>query len=273
MPIGWRLGPSAILLSIVLPLELGAQQITGRIVGSDTGDGVALALVEVFDEADDQLGATFSGGDGRFRIDLPSAGGPFRLAISALSHQGVTVSVPRVLSDETVALADIALDPAPIPLQGLVVESRRSRITLGQEAIRRHQLLGEGTFLAGAMIEAAKPNSLTQYIAAATGLFVDFRDGPAGVLKNLQASTGYECVIVMVNRWPLNIPGLEAGDPPLGFPTLDDIPVAWIGGVEIFNDYNEVPNLYLPDAILDQGFITPPEYCGFVNVWLWNSWR
>jgi hypothetical protein len=69
----------------------------------------------------------------------------------------------------------------------------------------------------------------------------------------------------MVNRWPLNRPG-GPGEPPIGFRSLDDIPLESIAGIEIFNDYNDVPELFASDAIDDMYF------CGFVNVWTTNSW-
>jgi hypothetical protein len=247
---------------------LAAQVITGRVVDAETGDGLPAALIEVFDSTEARVGVALAERDGDFRVELERAGGPFRLEAGSLTHPRGSIDLLMVADDEILALAQIRLEAAPIPLDPILVEGLRSRLTPGGEWVRRHQLLGKGTFLPGAVVEAHGPASLGGYLANASGLWVRYDERGSPTLRNPESTTMSDCVITLVNRWPLNRPGIDGG-PPLGFRSLDAIPLDWIAGIEIYNDYRDVPQGYWWDA-------APPdstEQCGLVNIWLWNSWR
>lgn len=227
-----------------------AQEVRGRAVADDGGEGIATALVEMFDENGDRVGAVVTGDEGRFRLELSRTGGPFVLDVWALGYRRATLDSLFVYPSRPLDLGEIRLETSPIGLDTLRVQARRRGLVPGRELVRRRQLLGRGTFLSGAVLEADDPESLVQYLADASGLVV--LSYPT--LHSPDAWGG--CMEVHINHWP----GL------MGYGNIDHIPLEHIAAVEIYSSPDDIPKEKLIN--LDTAF----NGCGLVNIWLWNSW-
>lgn len=249
-----------LLAALTLPPGLvaqdpeGEQALTGRVVEAGTGSGIEGVILEVFDEDGARVGMGLTGNGGRFRVALVRSGGPFLLQVFAMSHEQGEVEDIHVRPDEVLELDDIVLEAAPVQVDTLRVQVQ-GRLT-GRERVRRRQLLGQGTFLAGAVIQQDNPYYLTNYVAEAAGLMVRF--GVRGRSARLENPRSIRpCMTVHVNHWPIS---------QSGFGSLDEIPLRWIAAVEIYNTWDETPEDARMMSNTDWGG------CGLVNVWLWNSW-
>jgi hypothetical protein len=242
----------ACLLLVLAPSALQAQAISGRFVDATTQDGIASVRVEVRRADGILIGAAASDGQGVFRVELREGGGPLRLEFDHIAYDGPGLDSLFVGADEILALPAVLLEPSPILLDSLIARAPSAPwVTLGEEWIRRNQILGRGTFLAGAIIEIVKPASLTEHIAASAGLSVITTPGGYKSLWYPQSRNGRNCIEVMLNRWPLLYP-------------IDYIPLAGVAAVEIYRDAADVPQAYAWDH---------NPTCGVVNIWLRNSWR
>lgn len=252
----WRLKGAAFLVAMMLtplarPCSIHAQAIVGRVVDGVTGEGVPTVSVEVRDSDDGILGTDVSGEAGLFRVLLAVGGGPFRLETTHMAYGESAVDSLFVGESEEVILPAIRLEPAPIALDPIVARAPPPpRVTRGQEWIRRHQLEGKGAFFAGAILEVLNPPSLTEYIAAQTGLSLSIGSRGQKGLWHPDSRNGEDCIVVRLNRWPLTYP-------------IDEIPIAGVAGIEVYKDAIDVP----------LGYAWDHGKCGLVNIWLWNSWR
>lgn len=273
----------ALLAGMVLlagPHPLQAQAVTGRVVDARNGAEIERAVISAFDVDDERVGGAVSGEGGRFLVTL-DPGGPYRFTVEALSYDSATVSSIHVEAFRTDDVGEIRLVPAPLALDTLLGEgTRRPR---GRDRVQRRQMLGTGTFLAGAIIEHDNPQSLTHYLGDAAGLPVryigvsghraraaDFtRSRTPSVLQNRipRAITSTprlsspraprNCMTITINHWPIQSSGHRS---------LDDIPLSSIAAVEIYETPREVPE----EAIF--GIDHHWQGCGVLNVWLRGSW-
>ncbi len=243
------------MVGLLPTAAVDAQVVTGRVVAADTARGISGAFVQVFDQDDDRVVFGTTDAEGRFTLQLDSVGGPFRLQIDAFGYSRASMELPPVPPGDTLNLPDVAIPPEPIALDELEVQTDARGLPPGREWVRRHQLLGRGTFLSGAFIALDAPHQLGQYIADRTELWFGPRPGGGGrpVLFNPRGARS-QCVSVRVNRWPLGRSG---------FRSIDDIPLDWIAAIEIYEAQSDVPDRYA---------IEWPGNCGLVQVWLWNSW-
>lgn len=165
-----------------------------------------------------------------------------------MNHHRARVDSIHVRLDEIVELDEIVLEIAPIGIDTLQVEVQ-GRVT-GRERVRRRQILGKGTFFAGAVLEAANPYYISNYLAEETDLISRF-----GALTN--PNSVRDCMAIHVNHWPIG---------KTGFSSMDEIPLDWIAAVEVYDTFDDTPE----DARMLSN--TAWGGCGLVNVWLWNSW-
>lgn len=245
-------------LGLVLTGSLGhsllaAQVVSGRVIDGNSASAIQSVLVQVLDTDGTQVGAAFSGSDGRFRVELSGGGGVFQLRAETLLHHPSVVDSVQVGIDEMVVVPDIVLELAPILLEDVRVEVERSRLTPGSEWVRRNQLHGTGTILPGALFAASSSQSLGAYVAAATDLWLRF--DARGRPRLLNPGGGLsQCVDVFVNRWPLGS---------MGFWSIDEIPRDQIAAIEIYEADRDRPPGYYFDG---------RPGCGLVSIWLWNAW-
>ena len=165
-------------------------------------------------------------------------------------HAGVVESL-MVAQGETMVLGEIPLERVPILLGSVEVEAERGWITRGEEWVRRGQVLGQGTFFAGALVALRDPSSLTHFLAEEAGLTVTYNFMHQPFLRSLDPVES--CVRVQVDRWPV-------GTSP--YRNLDGIPLNVIAAIEVYPSRHEVP----PELAWDAG------RCGLVNVWTWNRY-
>jgi hypothetical protein len=230
-----------------------AQVLEGRVVSVDTLSVIRGAFVQVYAADSVRVGAAMTDAEGRYEIQLQRPGGPFIVRVDAYGFHRDSLSVAKVRADERLTLEDFVLDPAPIVMDQVSVEVQQSRRTPGREWVRRNQLHGTGTFLAGITIATDAPHSLGDYIADRTRLWVRYDARGRPTLVNPAGSMS-RCVEVMVNRWPLSR---------TGFMSIDDIPHEDIAAIEIYEHDRDRPPGYSFEG--RQG-------CGLIQVWLWNSW-
>ena len=255
-PVGARTGLAALALFLACVAASGslqAQVVSGRVVSVDSLSVIRSAFVQIFDTEGLRIGTALSNDEGRFEVRLERPGGPFRLQVDAFGFTRETREVPPLRADESVTLEDFVLDPAPIVLNELSVEVEPTRRTTGREWVRRNQLHGTGTFLAGALIAVDAPHSLGSYIADRTELWVRYNARGQPLLDNPRGAMS-RCVDIMVNRWPLDRSGYRS---------IDEIPAGNIAAIEIYeNDRDRPPGYYFEGR----------PGCGLIQVWLWNSW-
>jgi hypothetical protein len=246
----------ALATATALHAPLHAQSVSGRVLDADNGAPVSQATIAVIYEGSTVSGA-LTGDDGTFEISLDRAG-TYTLRVTRQGYVAQSVEEVQVGAGEQATVPDVALEPSPVILDEIRVEPRLGRLRPGRERVRQRQLLGEGTFLSGALIEQQNPRSLTEYLAQHGGFMVRYTNQGEPYLWSLRGP--YNCLVVQVNHWPLRRSG---------FRTLDEIPLHWIAAVEIYPTYREVP----PEGPLVADIeIGAGNRCGLLNVWLWNSW-
>jgi hypothetical protein len=261
-PSRWQQPGAATALAIVAVLasafagvaDVSGQTIQGRVIDARSGAGVPTASVTAATGGLVAAGA-LTNANGTFRIRL-EAPGVYLVRVSREGYASVAMDSLRVLEGDTLTLPDIALEPGPIVLDELRVETPRRR-PRGQERIRQRQLLGKGVFLSGAMISGDQPKSLTWYLAETAGLQVWYGRRGMDRYPSLRSPTGtYDCVRIQINHWSMG---------QLGYRSLDEIDLDMIAAVEIYPTFSEVP----PENML---IWETNRRCGLVNVWLWNAW-
>lgn len=269
---------AVLLLSWTQPM-LG-QSLTGRIVDAENENSVGVAFVELLTADGDRITAGFTDDDGSFLLELTAAAEPTELVVGALGYESLTRDLLDLDLSADQDLGELLLNPAPIGVAPVDVVGQRRRVTPGREWIRQRQLLGNGKFFAGAVLEALDPSSLTTYLAEETGYWVSYDQRGNPSIRN----PGEDCTLVYVNEWPMNRsvrvaqpvvgvrpaerePALSPRDEQeLGFPSLDRIPLEWIAAIEIYDDMREVP----PGRLQLSGGRF--HACAVINVWTWSSW-
>jgi len=270
------------MVSIFAGRPADAQTLAGRVLDGDTGRPIANAFVEVLGEDEERLAGTFTGGNGRFSIAVPTLEGPGQLTVGAIGYGRGLWDVPMPEEGQTSDFGDLEIQPVPIELAPLDVQVERSRLTPGREWVRRRQLLGRGQFFPGALLTALNPQSVSRYLSEQTEFWVryDERGTPSLTLP------WGGCVLMHVNEWPINaamsgtVPrprvGVQSVDRPpaassselreMGFPSLDDIPLEWIAAIEVYEEMRDVP----PGRL--QFTSSGAHPCAIINVWTWDSW-
>ncbi len=232
--------------------SLEAQALSGRVVTAGTLDPIPGGFVQAFLPDGTRIGAGISDADGSFHVPLDRAGGPIQVRVDAFSYESGSIDVERVLPNEILTLADFVLRPDPIDLGQLRVDAERHRLDPGREWVRRNQLHGTGTFLAGAIIAKDAPGSLGGYVAGRTKLRARYDVRGQATLTNPAGMS--PCVQIMVNRWPLG---------QTIYRSIDEIPVGHIAAIEIYENERDRPPGY---------YFEGNHECGLIQIWLWNSW-
>ncbi len=283
-----RLLVAVLLLPValsVLAAHLSAQPIEGRVMDVQTNRSIAGAIVEVFVESGERVGAVLSNNAGRFRITTNNLRGPFIIEVSAMGYGRGTWTVRQPTGRD--APRELALVPVPVDLDPLVVTSASGR-TPGREWVRRRQVLGAGHYLPGAVLAEINPRSTTEFIADRLGYLVRYSERGEPVLYNPQS-----CMVFLLNEWPLNQAYTDENGRTevLGPRTLDEIDLERIAAVEVFDNIADIPPGWLVNVAtefrdvtefvvlgdgtgvirrdpIDQGI----RGCGLVNIWTWESW-
>ncbi|MEQ9568937.1 MAG: carboxypeptidase-like regulatory domain-containing protein, partial [Longimicrobiales bacterium] len=114
----------ALLVRAVLPLPTAAQLIDGRVLDGTTDRPIPGVIVLLF-RADGGLQDQARTSDaGVFRFRVPEAGGRFIVQARALGYVAGATPPIDIQPPDTVPL-DLLIDPAPLAMDGLTVESSR----------------------------------------------------------------------------------------------------------------------------------------------------
>ncbi|TVP57851.1 MAG: carboxypeptidase regulatory-like domain-containing protein [Gemmatimonadales bacterium] len=270
------LAVAGVVCVLALPPALTAQQqawetfdgprVEGRVIEAVSGEPLSAAAVRVVSEDGQQVfGSGYTDDRGLYRLiilaDADDLGVPVVVEAGRLGYR-VSISEPFELDpDGVVTVPDLEVQPEPVMLDTLEVRRRAhwSYIAPPRERVLERQLQGQGTFLAGASINAARDRTITESIANRIE-GVEFRGGARAGSGRLQSLLGRRCLVVLVNEWPA------------GHGAINRLRREHIGAVEVYREWNEVPE-ELRHHILNQPGSSAPPLCGLVNIWLWDSWN
>jgi len=112
----------AVLTAVMLPMpHARAQVVMGQVVDSISGTNVGTGFVVLLDQEDREVARALSAGDGRFRLEAPSAG-LYRLRSERIGYQAFTSAPfelgPRQMLDQTLRVRAQAIVLAAIQVQG-----------------------------------------------------------------------------------------------------------------------------------------------------------
>ncbi len=117
----WLLRVVSITISVVLlsGMTLRAQTIAGAVAEEISGEGLAGAVVLLFDHEDTERGAVLTQPDGRFEIQVPGPG-TYRLRVERIGYAS-TISAPLVLDNGQHVETSLQAPIAAIELAGIEV--------------------------------------------------------------------------------------------------------------------------------------------------------
>lgn len=126
-------GVFALIVFVVLARPASAQALIGRVVDSESGQGVVGAIVAAMSSGDDVRGRTLTRDEGGFSLRLPVGFEPSALRVERIGYGPQTFSVAGRSTSEVLLLR---VTPSPILLEGIsaVAESlcgddvRRDRV-------------------------------------------------------------------------------------------------------------------------------------------------
>jgi hypothetical protein len=248
---------AALLLVALLPSAALAQSVLGRVIDGVTGTPVPQAVVAL--QADGRtVGGTLADTAGYFSIVLPGAD-RYTLRITGRGYEAFLLEGVQLSGPGAIDISQVALRPLPFAMDEILVEVRRGALPpKGQDRVLTRQLLGQGTFIPGAMIAVENPVSLTAYLAEKADLWVKHDQYGRPYLWSPVGP--HHCLTVQVNQWPLEV---------TFYRSLEEIRYGRIAAVEIYNTPADLP----PEPqILDDTQDDRQGRCGLVNIWTWNAW-
>lgn len=146
----------------------------------------------------------------------------------------------------------------PVELQGIDVATERGSIQLQRSGFLQRQRMGIGAFVTRQQIEQRRPMFLSDLFRGLRGVrVVAVRNGGyivtttrGGVRMGLDPSTG-----VAIRGCPMQL-FLDG----IHYPTtnIDDLPVTWVEGIEVYRGPAETPPRFNP---------TGSEVCGAIVIW------
>lgn len=163
------------VLALLLPTQVLAQGIVGRVLDAETETPVSYAMVVLTDVAGNVVGQAVTDGQGTFSI-LVGQQGNFRVSIEMLGYE--TGGIGRLsFSDTQVQGVDLMITPVPLELDGLTVETDDDKpLTYIQKTgFYSRKMTGLGEYLEPTKDERDHALLATDYVRRLPGLMV--RDG------------------------------------------------------------------------------------------------
>lgn len=160
-----------LLLAFVLTAEVApssAQLFQGQITEAESTARLAAADVSLLNQAGDPLSRTLSDHEGFFHLRAPRAGS-YRLRVSLIGYLPFTSELITAENREVMHIS-IRLSARALPLNALVVTTRR-QIQSGLEDFERRQLKqGSGVYLSGAELRRRIAINATSALVGVPGV-------------------------------------------------------------------------------------------------------
>lgn len=147
---------------------LGAQTIRGTLMEFGSDNPIDLGLIIMVSEFGDSITSTLTSANGFFSVSSPYAGN-YVLMASALGYRETRVGLFE-LGDGGEMSVEFRLWPAPLELNGIVVESLVQEPELVRNGYYRRMQRGVGTFIGPAEIESAAELRATELLVGLPGV-------------------------------------------------------------------------------------------------------
>ncbi len=255
---------------------LGAQSLKISVTNQATKQSVPNATVVLRDSLQATLQTVVSDPDGIALFRLPAAG-LYYVTAKRIGYLPAPSKAARIATGERVTLG-LIMTPVPVSLDTVLTRDRAEaaalKLTTGEEFFRRHAELGKGHFFLGPQIKKSGL-SVTEFLVANLDslTFIGASPHPPPPPKNsnfglptgtpvipaarkgyLAGKHGAQCLYARIDRF--DIYALLVWNQKHDIDEL--LSVDEIVGVEIFQDYSDVPKEWKGDAIA-------PERIEYVN--------
>lgn len=244
-----------LLAALALPgaaAPAAAQEVTGQVTEQTFGDPQASVMVALLDADGNRVRWVLTDAEGRYRMAV-EPGVTYTLSAARLGFHDRVTEPFSVQAGQSLEV-NIALEINPVQLEQLLVEQRAGRLSSGRELVQRHQLLGKGVFLSGAVINAQDPHYTLDAFREVEGIMVNG--------NRLVAMQGpYRCLKFLHNNLPLRH---EAG--------YNQILPVDIAAVEIYREFAEVPPDLRFEALDHDRETGEVRHCGLINMWTKGAW-
>lgn len=244
-----------LLLGLLAPGGLNAQEL--RVTVTDRGNGapVAGAMVRVENEAGILVRAGFTNARGVVRLRTDT--GRFLVSAARTGYQPGNAQVE--VGDGEAAL-DVRLAPSPFALDTVKVIGQATGPELGRQTFERRRASGLGVFLDSAYVaqkRATHPGDLL-YSIPDIAVYASPRDRNG--YRRPHSTRGWRCLVTLVDGLPYY------GGWPRFVPLEMALRRAEIVAVEVYRDIHEVP----PEL---QEYAWGDRRCGLVLYWTRYGWR
>lgn len=181
-------------LATALPAGLEAQTIRGRLLEFGSDNPIDLGRVVMVSVTGDSVSGALTGPDGSFEVSA-GEGGSYLLEAAALGYKETRVGLFELGSGGEMSV-EFRLWPAPLVLDGLVVESLVQEPELVRNGFYRRMSSGVGTYFSPTDIEESTATQAIHMIQGLAGvrMRIDPIDGERLMLRGTR---GY-CVPTLV---------------------------------------------------------------------------
>ncbi len=233
-----------------------AQTVRGIVTDASTGDALALATVNLISAGDGQVASALTTEDGFFSL-AADAEGVFLLRSTALGYAPTRLG-PIELRSEELRVVEVPMDPAPLGIEGLVVDGMRAIGAddyLGQRGFWERFTEGRGEFLTPAQVLASDAMWTVHLLREVDRIVPQYGAAPWTVWPLIGVSNGCEPRVFVDDVW------MNRGDSGIRDTWgLDDIvPINRVYAVEVYHGPFQAPLRY-------QG-TTSDNVCGVILIW------
>lgn len=230
-----------------------AGQISGRVVDATTGDPVPEAGVVLLDSLGAVQAQTVVGTNGGFTVEPVTGPGRYTLQVLALGYVGSAEQTVSYSGDGI--FLDIAMEPAPVEVEGITVSVETRDLALEANGFYRRRQAGMGDFVSPEDLEGRVMVNSIDLVRR---------------LPSVQVR-GFSEPIFTRNQGGI---GGSAGCVPDVW--VDDVPVrqgGTRGGINSFGNVVPPPELVHAVEAYPGGSTVPPQYrtltsiCGVIVVW------
>jgi len=252
----------AAMLFVAAPNTSAAQTVRGLVFDAVTAEPIPLATISLLSERGERVASVLTTDEGFFSIETADDG-RYLVRGVALGYRPGREG-PVELKDGGVHIVEFHLEPAPVDLEGLVVEGDRAG-SVGNRLIEngfweRYEE-GRGQFLTPSQVLSSDAAFTPQLLRGLDHVLERFDDPPWLVWPQLRRANGLEAGpcnprIYVDNVW-VNRPGFGYIETDLG---LDDVvPLTRVEAVEVYWGPFQAPMKY-------QGTVEDND-CGVLLFW------